>query len=184
MLLSDKTIYQLFAKKEVLVTPLGKDAIQPCSVDIRMGSQLHKQVKRGYPVTNTMAPEFQSLPSRVRNRFVLYPGEFYLASSMETVKVSDGYAMKLEGKSSWGRRGLEVHSTAGWVDPGFEGELTFEMKVVGVDPVEVGVGDYIAQLCIFQLDNPAIRPYGHTSRASKYQNQKGPTGPRMIGARA
>lgn len=167
------------AHRDLKIYPLGQDAVQPASIDIRLGDRMVQQVKTGRPVSVTEPPVFVpkilSLPNYT---FILYPGEFYLATTLECFKLGPRTSLKLEGKSSLGRLGLEVHSTAGWVDPGFCGELTLEMKVVGKDPVEIWTGKPIAQVCVFFLDRDADRPYGHPSRNSKYQHQSGPTGTR------
>lgn len=166
----------LAERRDLVIEPLPEvDAVQPASVDIRLGRFIKHQVRTEFARSLAAPPVFGEWEDTV---FTLYPGEFYLGSTMETVKLGPRTSVKLEGKSSWGRCGLEVHSTAGWIDPGFEGQITLEMKVVGVDPVTVKAGDYIAQLCVFYMDYAAVRPYGDPSRSSKYQGQNGPTAPR------
>ena len=179
-LLSDGQIYKLLKNGESLkVSPIGRDAIQPASIDVRLGPVIKKQARTGKPVSLTDPPEFDTMITRQNGGIILYPGNFYLGSTIEQFVVGPNVSLKIEGKSTLGRMGLEVHSTAGWIDPGFNGQITLEMKVVGVDPVEVRPSQFIAQVCVFQLQEPAFRPYGHASRGSKYQNQQGPTGPRQ-----
>jgi deoxycytidine triphosphate deaminase len=96
------------------------------------------------------------------------------ANTYEDFNVGPGVALKLEGKSSWARVGLMVHSTAGWIDPGFEGQITLEMKVIGVDAVTVCRGETIAQVSVFLLDHDALRPYG-PARGNHYHGQVGAT---------
>lgn len=153
------------------------EAIQPCSIDVRLGMAIKRQIRTGRPVGPGNPPTFRDMGEAPGMAAALFPGEFYLASTMERFTLGPSIAMCIEGKSTLGRMGLEVHSTAGWIDPGFSGELTLEMKVVGVDPVWVIPGMYIAQVCVFQLDVGSTRPYGDHSRTSHYQNQSGPTEP-------
>jgi dCTP deaminase len=104
--------------------------------------------------------------------FVLHPGEFVLASTLEKVELSPHLAARLEGKSSLGRLGLVVHSTAGWIDPGFRGTVTLELSNVSRLPIRLHPGMRIGQLCLFYLLSPARRPYG--TRGNHYQDQQGP----------
>ena len=107
--------------------------------------------------------------------FVLHPGEFVLASTLEVITLGDQLAGRLEGKSSLGRLGLLTHSTAGFIDPGFSGHVTLELSNVANLPITLWPGMKIGQLCIFRLSSPAEHPYGSAVYGSRYQGQRGPT---------
>jgi dCTP deaminase len=106
---------------------------------------------------------------------ILHPGEFVLGSTLERVALADDLVGRLEGKSGLGRLGLLIHSTAGFVDPGFDGYLTLELSNVASLPITVYPGMKIGQVSFLRMTSPAERPYGSASLGSKYQNQRGPT---------
>jgi dCTP deaminase len=106
---------------------------------------------------------------------VLHPGEFVLGSTLELFTLPDDLAGRLEGKSSLGRLGLLTHSTAGFIDPGFNGHITLELSNVANLPITLWPGMKIGQLCILRLTSPAEHPYGSSRVGSKYQGQRGPT---------
>src|SRR6478609_7621114 len=99
--------------------------------------------------------------------FVLHPGEFVLGSTYESVTLPDDIAARLEGKSSLGRLGLLTHSTAGFIDPGFEGNVTLELSNTATLPIYLWPGMKIGQLCFFRLSSPAENPYGSTKYGSR-----------------
>jgi dCTP deaminase len=106
---------------------------------------------------------------------VLHPGEFMLGSTLERVALSDDIVGRLEGKSSLGRLGLLIHSTAGFVDPGFDGHLTLELSNIANLPITVYPNMKICQISFLQMTTPAVTPYGSSGLGSKYQHQRGPT---------
>jgi dCTP deaminase len=110
--------------------------------------------------------------------FILHPGEFVLGSTYEYVSLPNDIAARLEGKSSLGRLGLLTHSTAGFVDPGFQGHVTLELSNVATLPIKLWPGMKIGQLCFFQLSSPSENPYGSEKYGSRYQGQRGPTASR------
>ena len=107
--------------------------------------------------------------------FVLHPGEFVLASTLEKFTLPAHLAGRLEGKSSLGRLGLLTHSTAGFIDPGFSGYITLELSNVANLPITLWPGMKVGQLALFQMSSPAETPYGSGKLGSKYQGQRGPT---------
>ena len=157
-MLSNTDIRNLLERYPNMIFPLGKNAIQPNSVDVRLGTR-YRPLGRD---------EFQA------QFFILQPGEFILAHTLEHVKVPNTHAMKIDGKSSIGRLGLLVHITAGLIDAGFEGDITLELYNVTNKPMHLEVGMSIAQLEIHRLDSPADPPYGKDTGAH-YQGQKGAT---------
>src|SRR5437763_3525370 len=112
--------------------------------------------------------------------FILQPGEFVLGSTLERVALPDDLVARLEGKSSLGRLGLLIHSTAGYVDPGWDGFLTLELSNVANLPITLYPAMKIGQISFFRLTTAADRPYGSQDRGSKYQGQRGPTASRFF----
>ena len=130
MVLSDADIKIAIEKREIIIEPLDDSAIQPASVDLRLGSELRVFDNHKFSVIDPM----RSMPDLTRmveidelNPFVLHPGEFALGVTLENIVVPDDVVARLDGKSSLGRLGLVVHSTAGFVDPGWNGRLTLEL---------------------------------------------------------
>src|SRR5439155_24290033 len=107
-------------------------------------------------------------------RFILHPGEFVLGSTLERVKLPDDMVARLEGKSSLGRLGLLIHSTAGFVDASWDGYLTLELSNVANLPITIYPGMKIGQISFFRLTTAAEVPYGSVGTRSKYQGQRGP----------
>jgi dCTP deaminase len=112
--------------------------------------------------------------------FILHPGEFVLGATRERIRLPEDLVARLEGKSSLGRLGLLIHSTAGYVDPGWNGYLTLELSNVANLPITIYPGMKIGQISFFRLSTPAERPYGSTETRSKYQGQRGPTASRFF----
>jgi dCTP deaminase len=109
---------------------------------------------------------------------VLHPGEFVLGTTYEAVTLPDDIAAQLDGKSSLGRLGLLVHSTAGWVDPLFSGQVTLELSNVAGLPIKLWPGMKIGQLVCLRMSSPVLAGYGAAGRSSRYQDQRGPTASR------
>ena len=107
--------------------------------------------------------------------FILHPGEFVLGQTLEWVELPDDLVARLEGKSSLGRLGLLIHSTAGYVDPGWKGNLTLELSNVANLPIALYSGMRIGQISFFRMTSPVERPYGSSTSGSKYQGQSEPT---------
>lgn len=158
--------------------PLGPRAVQPASVDLRLGRQFRVfrnsripfiDVKREYPDLTELVEIDDDEP------FVLHPGEFALAVTLERVRLPADIVGRLEGKSSLGRLGLLVHSTAGYVDPGWDGALTLELSNVANLPIALYYGMKVSQISFLRLTEPAEYPYGSEEAGSKYQGQDGPT---------
>jgi dCTP deaminase len=114
----------------------------------------------------------EAVKVRADEAFILHPGEFVLGSTLERVSLPDDLVGRIEGKSSLGRLGLLIHSTAGFIDAGWTGHLTLELSNVANLPITIYPGMKIGQLCLFEMTSPAERPYGERG---KYQGQRGPT---------
>ncbi|MDP9021245.1 MAG: dCTP deaminase [Actinomycetota bacterium] len=182
MILSDRTLREALSTGRIAVDPLSDDAIQPSSVDVRLDDTFRVFHNHRYPFIDVRADQ-PDLTEVVKvpgdEPFVLHPGEFVLGATLEQVRLPDDLVARLEGKSSLGRLGLLIHSTAGFVDAGFEGYLTLELSNVATLPIAIYPGMKVGQLAFFQLDRPAEHPYGSREVGSKYQGQRGPTASRF-----
>lgn len=178
MILSDGAIREALAEGRIGVDPLQDGAIQPSSVDIRLHHAFRVFANHRYRAIDPKAsqPDLTDLVEVTDDEpFVLHPGEFVLGATLERVTLPDDVVARLEGKSSLARLGLVIHSTAGFIDAGFSGEVTLELSNVATLPILLYPGMRIAQLAFFPLDRPAERPYGSPELGSKYQGQSGPT---------
>ena len=178
MLLSDRDIRARIEDGRIVLDPFDPAMVQPSSVDVRMDRFFRLFDNHKYPHIDP-AEEQPDLTRLIEvegdDPFVLHPGEFVLASTLETVTLASDVAARVEGKSSLGRLGLLTHATAGFVDPGFSGHVTLELSNVATLPIKLWPGMKIGQLCFFQLSTPAEFPYGSGERGSHYQGQRGPT---------
>ncbi|MEI2716522.1 MAG: dCTP deaminase [Candidatus Nanopelagicales bacterium] len=178
MLLSDRDIRAEVADGRVAIDPFSEDMIQPSSVDVRLDKYFRVFENHRYPHIDPAEeqPDLTRLvEAEAEEPFILHPGEFVLASTLEVVTLPDDVAGRLEGKSSLGRLGLLTHSTAGFIDPGFSGHVTLELSNVATLPIKLWPGMKIGQLCLFRLSSPADHPYGSQRYGSRYQGQRGPT---------
>ncbi|MEX0868449.1 MAG: dCTP deaminase [Nitriliruptoraceae bacterium] len=180
MILSDRTIREALASGRIGINPLADDAIQPSSVDVRLSSSFRVFANHRYPYIDVRAdqPDLTELVEVSAEPFVLHPGEFVLGATLERITLPDDVVARLEGKSSLARLGLVIHSTAGFIDAGFDGEVTLELSNVATLPILLYPGMKIAQFAFFRLDQPAEHPYGSKATGSKYQGQRGPTASR------
>lgn len=167
MLLSDRDIRREL-EQWLVIEPLEDHQIQAASVDLRLGEELRLDTDLGYDSV-----------SRIPDcGFSLKPGRFILGSTLEYMQFPPGLAGQLAGKSSLGRTGLQVHCTAGFIDPGFRGTLTLELSNLSATDIILRRGQPIGQVCIFRLSSSCDRPYGHPDLRSRYLDQRGPTAAR------
>jgi dCTP deaminase len=178
MVLSDRTIREEIAAGRIIIDPLGADCIQPSSVDLHLDNLFRVFLNHTMDVIDVKSDQ-EDLTELVKvpedQYFVLHPGEFVLGSTSERVKLPDDLVARIEGKSSLGRLGLLIHSTAGFVDAGFDGHLTLELANVANLPIRLYPGMKIGQVSFLQMTTPAENPYGSGTVGSKYQGQRGPT---------
>jgi dCTP deaminase len=176
MVLSDRTIRRLIDEGRIGIDPFDEDLVQPSSVDVRVDRFFRVFRNSRYPFID-VKEEMEDLTELVETEdpFILHPGEFVLGSTLERITLPDDLVARLEGKSSLGRLGLLIHSTAGFIDPGWDGHVTLELSNVANLPITIYVGMKIGQLSFVQLSEPAERPYGAAVLGSKYQGQAGPT---------
>ena len=181
MLLSDRDILAEIDAGRVALDPYDASMIQPSSIDVRLDKFFRVFDNHKYPHIDP-AQDQSDLTREVEvageDAFILHPGEFVLGSTYEYVTLPDDVAARLEGKSSLGRLGLMTHSTAGFIDPGFQGHITLELANVATLPIKLYPGMKIGQLCFFRLTSAAENPYGSAKYGSRYQGQRGPTASR------
>jgi len=172
MILSDKTIIRMLKEKTLLIDPIEKEQIQPASVDVRLGNT--------FSIIEDSPSGIITLQSEIRyktiktEKYLLLPGQFVLATTLEFFSLPNNLTAFVEGRSSLGRMGLFIQN-AGWVDPGFEGEITLELFNANRCAIELQSGRRVGQLVFAQMDNTALNPYH-----GKYQGQKGATGSRVF----
>jgi dCTP deaminase len=178
MVLSDRTIRRLLEEGRIGIDPYAEELLQPSSVDVRVDRLFRVFRNSRYPYID-VKQEMEELTELVEveseEAFILHPGEFVLGSTLERITLPDDLVARLEGKSSLGRLGLLIHSTAGFIDPGWDGHVTLELSNVANLPITIYYGMKIGQLSFVQLSEPAEHPYGTGSLGSKYQGQAGPT---------
>jgi dCTP deaminase len=183
MILADVDIRKELAAGRIEIDPFDDAAVQPSSVDLHVDAQFRVFANSRYPYIDVRAP-MPDLTELVEitgdEPFILHPGEFVLGSTRERVRLPDDLVARLEGKSSLGRLGLLIHSTAGYVDPGWDGYLTLELSNVASLPITIYAGMKIGQISFFRLTSPAENPYGSARTGSKYQGQRGPTASRYF----
>jgi dCTP deaminase len=178
VVLSDRTIARLLDEGRILIDPYDELLLQPSSVDVRVDRFFRVFHNARYPYIDVREPQ-EDLTELVEiddeRPFILHPGEFVLGSTLERIVLPDDLVARLEGKSSLGRLGLLIHSTAGFIDPGWDGHVTLELSNVANLPITIYHGMKIGQVSFVQLSEPAEKPYGSGELGSKYQGQMGPT---------
>jgi dCTP deaminase len=178
VILSDRDLRERLSRGDLVVEPLEDPElqIQPASIDLRLdksfvafrASRLPCLDPRNIPADATERIEIAD-----GEAFVLHPGDFVLGSTIERVKIPNDLVARVEGRSSLGRLAIVVHATAGFIDPGFEGQITLELSNLGRTAVKLYPGMRVSQIVLIEMKSPAERPYG-TARGSKYQGQSGP----------
>lgn len=178
MIFSDRTIREALAQGRIGIDPLEPSYIQPSSVDLRVDRRFRVFENHRHPAIDPRSPQ-EDITKLIEvdedEPFMLHPGEFVLGATLERVRLGLDVVARLEGKSSLGRLGLLIHSTAGFIDPGFEGAITLELSNVATLPIAIYPGMKIGQISFYQLSTPADHPYGSPELGSKYQGQTGPT---------
>ena len=178
MILSDRSIREELAAGRILIEPFDETCLQPASVDLRCDRYFRVFRNHTSQVIDVKLDQ-RDLTELVEigegEAFILHPGEFVLGSTSERVALPDDLTARVEGKSSLGRLGLLIHSTAGFVDPGFDGRITLELSNVANLPITIYPGMKIGQISFLRMTTAAEHPYGSATTGSKYQGQLGPT---------
>ena len=179
MILSDTAIREAIDAGQLTLDPIDLDrALQPTSVDVHLAASFRTFDSHRHRVIDPRrlpADLTTETTASTEDPFVLHPGEFALASTVETVGLHGPIVGRVEGKSSLGRCGLAIHATAGFIDAGFHGNITLELSNVANLPVLLYPGMPIAQFAFFAVQGKIARLYGHPDLRSKYQGQAGPT---------
>lgn len=179
MILSDRDIKAKILKGDIVVTSPDNDHIGnigASSMDMRLGKYFKVYNHTKYAVLDPMQPEsFKDIANLVEiddrtTPFIVQPGEFVLGVTMEKIKIADDLVARVEGRSSLGRLGIIIHSTAGFVDAGFEGTITLEITNINRMPVALYPGMRVCQLAFETMSSPAEVPY-QMKKSSKYQGQ-------------
>lgn len=182
MIFSDRTIRKMISSGRIVIDPFEDSMVQPSSVDLRCAPDFRVFENHRYPVIDPKANQphlTKGVSATADEPFILHPGEFVLGSTLEVIGLADDIVARLEGKSSLGRIGLLIHSTAGFIDPGFKGQVTLELSNVANLPITIYPGMKIGQVSFYQLSTAAEHPYGSEGTGSKYQGQSGPTPSRV-----
>ena len=178
MILSDRSIREALSAGRIVIDPLDEGCLQPSSIDVKV-SNLFRVFRNHSHAVIDVKKELADLTELVQMKpdeaFVLHPGEFVLGSTLERVAIASDLVARVEGKSSLGRLGLLIHSTAGFIDAGFDGHITLELSNVANLPITIYPGMKIGQVSFMTMTTPADKPYGSGARGSKYQGQRGPT---------
>ncbi len=176
--LSDRDIRAAIDAGEIVIRPYDPQDLQPSSVDLHLDRRFRVFRNNRYPYIDVrqVQPDLTELLSVADDEpFILHPGEFVLGQTLEWSELPNNLVARLEGKSSLGRLGLLIHSTAGYVDPGWKGNLTLELSNVANLPIALYYGMKIGQISFFRMSSEVDRPYGSPELGSKYQGQSEPT---------
>jgi dCTP deaminase len=178
VVLSDRDIRAEIEAGRIVIDPYVPEAVQPSSVDLHLDRRFRVFRNSRYPYIDVREeqPELTELVEIAGDEpFILHPGEFVLGSTLERVELPNDLVARLEGKSSLGRLGLLIHSTAGYVDPGWEGNLTLELSNVANLPITLYDGMKIGQIRFQRLTSPVEYGYGDARIGSKSRGQRDPT---------
>lgn len=173
-MLSDRDIMEAHGDS-ILIEPFVVSNLQPASVDLRLGKSLlvHKQSSK--PL-DPMDPDNSNVEHVMllgkRDTHLICPGDFIIGTTVERVTLGNGIVGRLEGKSSLARIGLVPHVAAGFIDPGFSGRITLELKNMGARPIILRFGMFIGQICFVKLESECNIPYGSEACRSRYQGQE------------
>jgi dCTP deaminase len=184
VILSDRNMREQLEAGRIVIDPLDDSLIQPSSIDVRISNMFrvfrnHSRgvidVKQDLTDLTELIEMPESSDGHDTDAFMLHPGEFVLGSTYERIGMPDDLVGRVEGKSSLGRLGLMIHSTAGFIDAGFDGHITLELANVASLPITLYPGMKIGQISFMEMTSPADKPYGQGATGSKYQGQRGPT---------
>ena len=184
-ILSDKDIIKYLEEGKIEIDPiLDEKQIQPSSVDMRLGDEfkVFKVIRKAYidpKDEDDISSYMEEITVPKGEAFIIHPNEFALATTAEYVKIPDDLVARVEGRSSMGRLGVTMHVTAGFIDPGFEGNITLEISNIGAMPVALYPGQRVCQIVFETMTSPTEVPYGHPSRNSKYMGQTRPESSRV-----
>ncbi|WP_147804927.1 dCTP deaminase [Alkalicoccus halolimnae] len=171
MILSDQDIRAYLEENKLHISPLEKHQIQPASVDLTLGTEFRRMKEEGAAMLSLDRPVEEETFDQ--EKIVLPPKSFLLATTEQHIELPDNLSAFVEGRSSIGRMGLFIQN-AGWVDPGFKGQITLELFNANHLPIEITSGRRICQLVFAEMKSSAEEPYN-----GKYQHQKGAVGTKI-----
>lgn len=177
MILSDRTIKEEISKKRIIIEPYEESMVQPSSIDVHLGDEFLVFNNTDVPFVDLKKPlEYTMTKVKVEENkpFILHPGEFVLGATDQRIALPNNIAARIEGKSSLGRIGLLIHSTAGFIDPGWDGQITLELSNVSRLPITLYPKMKIGQISFHMMSTEVDNPYGSSKLGSKYQGQRGP----------
>jgi dCTP deaminase len=178
VILSDRDLLAEINKGSIIIEPFDPACVQPSSIDVKV-SNLFRVFRNHSAAVLDVKKDLTDLMDLVEvpegEAFMLHPDEFALGSTLERVGVPNNLVARVEGKSSLGRLGLVIHSTAGFIDAGFDGHVTLELSNLANLPITLYPGMTIGQISFITMTSPAEKPYGSGAHGSKYQGQRGPT---------
>lgn len=179
-ILTDERIKFALTRGSIGIEPFDERLLQPASYDMILSDEIAR-ITHGVEIIDPRAQQEYTSYEKIYDEergFLIYQGEFILASSVEVFSFNASHVGQINGKSSLARLGLQVES-AGFFDPGFRGQATLELVNMAQRPIRLYPGMKIAQMVFFETPSPAARPYGHAKLGSKYRDQMGPTPSRM-----
>jgi len=182
VILSDRSIREEMAAGRIRIAPFEEWLIQPSSVDLRLGGRFRRFLRTNRPFIDIKEPVsdlMEVLQVGDGEPVIIRPREFLLGTTVETVSIPSDIVGRLEGRSSLGRLGIIVHSTAGYIDPGFSGQVTLEISNLLEEAVALYPGMRVAQISFSRMTTPADEPYGSGKLASKYQGQEDTTASKL-----
>lgn len=183
MVLSDHDIKIELQGGRIVLDPFDERLIQPASIDVRLGSdfRVFRNSSHLFIDPQMHQPDLtEEILVEEGDTFVMHPGQFALGTTLERIAVPNDILGKLEGKSSLGRLGLMIHSTAGYIDPGWDGQITLELSNVASLPIVLRPGMRIGQISFERMSSPVDVPYGSPELGSHYQGQRGATASRPL----
>lgn len=177
MILSDRDIIKAISKGDIKISPFVEDFIQPASIDLTLASTIRSFVfdSTTYVDVKDLKDYSKEIDLKENGYLFIYPNDFILGATVETITLPNYLAAKVDGRSSLARLGLMIQASASYIAPGFSGNLTLEIKNISQIPVKLYVGVRIAQIIFEVMSSPSINPYGSSGSNHKYQNQQKPT---------
>lgn len=174
MLLSDRDIQIRLDDHELYVNPFIESNLQPASLDVTLKDEFIIYEESNEPINVARKEDIGPAETVTADYLILPPGQFILASTVETIGLPRDMAARFEGKSSLGRLGLMTHVSAGFIDPGFFGQITLEICNLNARPIIIQAGMKIGQVCFLQMPTRSRYRYGDKEYGSRYQGQEGP----------
>ena len=180
MILSDRDILRAVKEGHIKISPFKKALVQSASVDLTLAPMVRTfEDGNGRCIDVREEQDFSKRVPIGQDGFVVHPGRFFLAASVEEIELTGSLVARIDGRSSLGRLGLLVHTSASYIAPGFSGNITLEISNLSRFSVRLYPGMRVAQISFQPLTSSVLRSYGIPGLGSKYQGQAGPTASRI-----